>query len=95
MIQGLGVSQQASLPLWECGLKLLKKYPEVQRKKSLPLWECGLKFPPWVLFSLYFWVAPFVGVWIEIIIEQMYAIVFCVAPFVGVWIEIYKTEKQE
>ena len=33
-------------------------------------------------------VAPFVGVWIEILARPIDEIPFDVAPFVGVWIEI-------
>ena len=33
-------------------------------------------------------VAPFVGVWIEIVKEQVENLIGTVAPFVGVWIEI-------
>ena len=35
-------------------------------------------------------VAPFVGVWIEIICTDPVFIRYCVAPFVGVWIEIWQ-----
>ena len=33
-------------------------------------------------------VAPFVGVWIEIITQKGHGMITTVAPFVGVWIEI-------
>ena len=33
-------------------------------------------------------VAPFVGVWIEISLINIYTLLLYVAPFVGVWIEI-------
>ena len=36
----------------------------------------------------YFKVAPYMGVWIEILVETMLAIPFGVAPYMGVWIEI-------
>ena len=32
-----------SLPMWECGLKLISGEFEVKDIKSLPMWECGLK----------------------------------------------------
>ena len=35
-------------------------------------------------------VAPFVGVWIEMIFDMFPLMIFLVAPFVGVWIEILK-----
>ena len=35
-------------------------------------------------------VAPFVGVWIEILIMNFYTYPQVVAPFVGVWIEMLK-----
>ena len=56
-----------SLPLWECGLKsvLPKQYSPCLL--SLPLWECGLKSLGRSTISPPFSVAPFVGVWIEII----------------------------
>ena len=56
---------------------------------SLPSWECGLKLLSMSHSKQCVHVAPFVGVWIEIIYVE--SITLCeqtVAPFVGVWIEI-------
>ena len=36
-------SVSQSLPVWECGLKLLKPVKDICRARSLPVWECGLK----------------------------------------------------
>ena len=35
-------------------------------------------------------VAPFVGVWVEMIVLDIDTISVKVAPFVGVWVEIYR-----
>ena len=56
---------------------------------SLPSWECGLKYVNFVMTVKKEWVAPFVGVWIEILVKQKTLLDLCVAPFVGVWIEIF------
>ena len=37
------INDKESLPLWECGLKLLKPLTYLAQHESLPLWECGLK----------------------------------------------------
>ena len=55
---------------------------------SLPSWECGLKY--WKRSKRHRCnrVTPFVGVWIEIHIQQINSVGICVTLFVGVWIEI-------
>ena len=40
-------------------------------------------------------VAPFVGVWIEIMMKKIMEPIQKVAPFVGVWIEINMTEEEK
>ena len=55
-----------SLPLWECGLKCKKQATYLSDKRSLPLWECGLKYISIISTIIVINVAPFVGVWIEI-----------------------------
>ena len=56
--------------------------------QSLPSWECGLKYRGSDGKLYINFVAPFVGVWIEILIVTMVTGQNMVAPFVGVWIEI-------
>ena len=59
-----------------------------KKEKSLPSWECGLKSSGTTCECIKQIVAPFVGVWIEILgYAGLYECVK-VAPFVGVWIEI-------
>ena len=60
---------------------------------SLPSWECGLKFSSQSDVFQRDRVAPFVGVWIEIVYDLEDVEEVSVAPFVGVWIEIY-TERE-
>ena len=55
---------------------------------SLPSWECGLKFSSQSDVFQRDRVAPFVGVWIEIVYDLEDVEEVSVAPFVGVWIEI-------
>ena len=55
---------------------------------SLPSWERGLKSNGITLNAVDIIVAPFVGAWIEIIVETGIAVYTYVAPFVGAWIEI-------
>ena len=57
---------------------------------SLPSWECGLKFSSQSDVFQRDRVAPFVGVWIEIVYDLEDVEEVSVAPFVGVWIEIRK-----
>ena len=38
-----GFKWEKSLPLWECGLKLICVISLLTLLTSLPLWECGLK----------------------------------------------------
>ena len=60
----------SSLPLWECGLKLFLPAVNPYRTRSLPLWECGLKLRWRTAYSIRHGVTPFMGVWIEIIIDR-------------------------
>ncbi len=64
---------------------------------SLPSWECGLKFSSQSDVFQRDRVAPFVGVWIEIVYDLEDVEEVSVAPFVGVWIEIimYNNMKYE
>ena len=55
---------------------------------SLPSWECGLKLEEVKQEICDEYVAPFVGVWIEICRDDAGYFYVTVAPFVGVWIEI-------
>ena len=78
-----------SLPSWERGLKLNTSGNKNLEHMSLPSWERGLK---WIIYyekEADYYVAPFVGAWIEIGIEIGSGVVkWIVAPFVGAWIEI-------
>ena len=56
---------------------------------SLPSWERGLKLLWWLWHHQTAPVAPFVGAWIEILMDLKYALSADVAPFVGAWIEIH------
>ena len=62
----------SSLPSWECGLKSENRGCFKFIFWSLPSWECGLK---WVAVRVVlltdYKVTPFVGVWIEIAIDQI------------------------
>ena len=57
-------------------------------RSSLPSWECGLKSKIGKELINPIQVAPFVGVWIEIVMYGFTSRHSVVAPFVGVWIEI-------
>ena len=51
------------------------------------MWGCGLKL--WVNFSIKNKpVTPYVGVWIEILDEELKQEFVEVTPYVGVWIEM-------
>ena len=78
-----------SLPSWECGLKsFMSNQLLFVNKPSLPSWECGLKYKKANALFMDTYVAPFVGVWIEITYSEKLFRKYPVAPFVGVWIEI-------
>ena len=70
-------------------IEIAEQYLKGYENVSLPSWECGLK-SSWVPGKYSGkTVAPFVGVWIEIIaVWKMMVQEKAVAPFVGVWIEI-------
>ena len=55
---------------------------------SLPSWERGLKFCINLLNLRAKLVAPLVGAWIEILVNQDIFRLHVVAPLVGTWIEI-------
>ena len=59
-----------SLPSWECGLKCLLPMSLATISESLPSWECGLKSERACATEIPWSVAPFVGVWIEILIQH-------------------------
>ena len=54
---------------------------------SHPSWVCGLKLMVLLSVGIYYWVTPFVGVWIETLILSRSSFTLKVTPFVGVWIE--------
>ena len=60
-----------SLPSWECGLKCLLPMSLATISESLPSWECGLKSERACATEIPWSVAPFVGVWIEIIYKVL------------------------
>ena len=77
-----------SHPLWVCGLKLKETVPTGQTITSHPLWVCGLKYTIYTCHWILPDVTPFMGVWIEIVIEREANHFAAVTPFMGVWIEI-------
>ena len=56
--------------------------------ESLPSWERGLKLHPRGSALCRSTVAPLVGAWIEIMVQEMENEGARVAPLVGAWIEI-------
>ena len=52
-----------------------------------PSWVCGLKLHYSGNRYYVFIVTPFVGVWIETVVELIPSLFLDVTPFVGVWIE--------
>ena len=76
-------------------IEIAEQYLKGYENVSLPSWECGLK-SSWVPGKYSGkTVAPFVGVWIEIIaVWKMMVQEKAVAPFVGVWIEIQRLNHQ-
>ena len=77
-----------SLPLRECGLKLLFCNNGNRLLLSLPLRECGLKSFKDRIYQRSINVTPLAGVWIEIITMKDYHPPKYVTPLAGVWIEI-------
>ena len=65
--QAKKLDKSKSLPSLECGLKSFFRHNKIVLKASLPSLECGLKFCATVNIIRGATVAPFVGVWIEII----------------------------
>ena len=55
---------------------------------SLPTWERGLKFLKLPKTRFKFWVAPYMGAWIEILAILKGSFIALVAPYMGAWIEI-------
>ena len=79
-----------SHPSWVCGLKLIGKNDKKGWVRSHPSWVCGLKHSEHQQHRCNSQVTPFVGVWIETVVNSCD---FChnfVTPFVGVWIETLK-----
>ena len=60
-----------SLPLWERGLKFYTKEKNKLNAWSLPLWERGLKSQTPQTMQTPQTVAPLVGAWIEISLNQL------------------------
>ena len=56
------------------------------------MWERGLKYNLSYEFSFLSEVAPLVGAWIEIPVQELISFVISVAPLVGAWIEISKLQ---
>ena len=56
---------------------------------SLPSWERGLKYIDSESSEVVFDVAPLVGAWIEIGVNETGKSTIKVAPLVGAWIEIH------
>ena len=78
-----------SLPSWECGLKFnCNSFILAINCRSLR-GSVGWN-PIFMHLTSFRFVAPFVGVWVEILKEQTKCIANDVAPFVGVWVEIFK-----
>ena len=80
--------KEASLPLWECGLKyFFRNYGSLLRGHSL------YGSVDWNTFwydarTVWPLVTPFMGVWIEIKRMDGQLVALMVTPFMGVWIEI-------
>ena len=69
-------------------MKFEMPYCQYRYSLSLPSWERGLKFVFVCQCTFNILVAPFVGAWIEILLNKALKSALGVAPFVGAWIEI-------
>ena len=67
----VALGRQLSLPSWERGLKFQKFYTYFCQNASLPSWERGLKSVTKDYGNKLYLVAPLVGAWIEIMVQEM------------------------
>ena len=78
-----------SLPLWECGLKLLFLLLSYSLARVTPLVGVWIEIRNISVIDPTKAVTPLVGVWIEISALKVVVTVLEVTPLVGVWIEIF------
>ena len=69
-------------------MKLIHVIEYNDREQSLPTWERGLKFHYHVVQFVKFFVAPYMGAWIEMKVVILPVCRKFVAPYMGAWIEI-------
>ena len=90
----IGIISKLSHPSWVCGLKLLLICMMIltvsHTLRGCVDWNCCL-----AEVSGECEVTPFVGVWIETLIESIVFLSYLVTPFVGVWIETYHDRRVE
>ena len=78
---------KVSHPMWVRGLKLSLCRENIPRAPSHPMWVRGLKLENRVTSGNALRVAPYVGAWIETVVEVGSVSRLTVAPYVGAWIE--------